>query len=260
MRAAPAPDDPRQTPEFNMRRLTLALLAATAIATPALAAGGIGLQGQNPLGESTDAFPRIVSPAGPKIERINQALTRADARAKKAMKDCGKAPNTYERAITAPMTGEPFLSLIASDFAECGGAHPSIGQLALTYDLGTGRPINWADYLPADLIQPEELIDAGDGSQIGATRSPALLDFYRAAAKAQRADRDCDDILDGELSLVLWIDAKQQGVAIAPTNLPHVVQACGETVIMKTDELRKRGAKPALTNAIDAAKKARNYQ
>jgi hypothetical protein len=29
---------------------------------------------------------------------------------------------------------------------------------------------------------------------------------------------------------------------------------------MKTDELRKRGAKPALTNAIDAAKKARNYQ
>ncbi len=243
-----------------MRRLTLAFLAAAAIAAPALAAGGIGLQGQNPLGESTDAFPRIVSPAGPKIERINQALTRADARAKKAMKDCGKAPNTYERAITAPMTGEPFLSLIASDYAECGGAHPSIGQLALTYDLGTGRPINWAEYLPADLIQPEELIDAGDGSQIGATRSPALLDFYRTAAKAQRAERDCDEVLDGELSLVLWIDAKQQGVAIAPTNLPHVVQACGETVVMKTEELRKRGAKPALTDAIDDARKAKNYQ
>lgn len=243
-----------------MRRLTLALLAASAFALPALAAGGIALQGQNPLGESTDAFPRIVGPAGPKIEKINQALQRADARAKKAMKDCGKAPNTFERAVTAPMTGEPFLSLIASDYAECGGAHPNISQLALTYDLGTGRPITWADYLPAELIAPEALIDGGDGSQIGASKSPALLEFYRAAAKAQRAERDCDEVLDGDLNLVLWIDAKKQGVAIAPTGLAHVVAACGETVIMSTDELRKRGAKPALTNAIDAAKKAKLYQ
>ena len=43
-----------------MRRLTLALLAASAFALPALAAGNIALQGQNPLGQSTDAFPRIV--------------------------------------------------------------------------------------------------------------------------------------------------------------------------------------------------------
>lgn len=248
-----------------MRRLTLAFLAAAAIATPALAAGGIGLQSQNPLGESTDAFPRIVSPAGPKIERINQALTRADARAKKAMKDCGKAPNTYERAVTAPMTGEPFLSLVASDYAECGGAHPSTYQTYLTYDLGTGRPISWGDYLPADLVQPEALLTGIDETQVGAVKSPALIAWYREQVRAANAgDKEwsegCSDVLDGDLALVLWIDAKAQGVSMQIADLPHVVAACNEAIVMKTDELRKRGAKPALTDAIDAAKKAKNYQ
>ncbi|MDB5469986.1 MAG: hypothetical protein JWR84_1546 [Caulobacter sp.] len=243
-----------------MRRLTLAILAAAAVATPALA-GPIGLQGQNGLSETADAFPRIVNPTGPKIERINQALTRADARGKKAIKDCGKGKDIeFERAVTAPMIGEPFLTLISSDYANCGGAYPSITRTALTYDLGTGRPINWADYLPADLVTPEVLIDAGDGSQLGAVKAPALLDFYKAAAKAQRADRDCDEVYDAADSLVLWIDAKAQGVALAMASVPHVVQACDDPVIMKTDELRKRGAKPALTDAIDAAKRAKLYQ
>jgi hypothetical protein len=244
-----------------MRRLTLALLAASAVALPALAAGPIALQGQNPLSETADSFPRIVNPAGPKIERINQALTRADARAKKAIKDCGKGKDIeFERGVTAPMTGQPFLTLIANDYAFCGGAHPSIVKTALTYDLGTGRPINWAEYLPAELVKPEVLIDAGDGSQLGAVQAPALLDFYKAAAKAQRADRDCDEVYDAAEGLYLWIDAKAQGVAMSMTNVAHAVQACDDPVIMKTDELRKRGAKPALTDAIDAAKKAKHYQ
>ncbi len=244
-----------------MRRLTLAFLAATAIAGPALAADPIGLQGQSGLSETADAFPRIINPAGPKIERINQALGRADARGKKAIKDCGKGKDIeFERAVTAPMIGQPFLSLISSDYASCGGPYPSLNRTALTYDLGTGRPINWADYLPADLVKPEILIDANDGSQLGAVEAPALLDFYKATAKAQRADRDCDEVYDGATSLYLWIDAKAQGIAMSMTSVPHVVQACDDPVIMKTDELRKRGAKPALTDAIDAAKKAKHYQ
>ncbi len=244
-----------------MRRLTLAVLAATAIALPAYAAGPVALQGQNPLSDTADSFPRIVGPTGPKIDRINQALTRADARGKKAMKDCGKGKDIeFERAITAPMIGQPFLSLTASDYASCGGAHPSINQTHLTYDLGTGRPINWAEYLPAELVKPEILVDAGDGSQLGAVQAPALLEFYKSAAKAQRKDRDCDEVYDGATSLYLWIDAKAQGVAMAMAGVPHAVQACNEAVIMKTDELRQRGAKPALTDAIDAAKKAKHYQ
>jgi hypothetical protein len=244
-----------------MRRLTLALLAASAIALPAYAAGPVALQGQNPLSDTADSFPRIVNPTGPKIDRINQALARADARAKKAMKDCGKGKDIeFERAITAPMIGQPFLSLTASDYASCGGAHPSITQTHLTYDLGSGRPISWAEYLPADLVKPEVLIDAGDGSQLGAVQAPALLEYYRAAAKAQRKDRDCDEVYDGAGSLVLWIDAKAQGMAMAMADPPFAVQACNDAVIMKTDALRQRGAKPALTDAIDAAKKAKHYQ
>ncbi|NBB14731.1 hypothetical protein GVN21_05060 [Caulobacter sp. SLTY] len=244
-----------------MRRTLLTLTALGLLAGPALAAGGIALQGQNPLSETADAFPRIVNPAGPKIERINQALGRADARAKKAIKDCGKGPEVeFERAVTAPMTGQPFLTLVASDYASCGGAHPSINQTHLTYDLGTGRPINWAEYLPAELVKPETLIDVGDGSQLGAVQAPALLDFYKAGAKAKRQERDCDEVIDGADSLVLWIDAKAQGVAMQMASVPHAVQACNEAVVMKTDQLRKRGARPALTDAIDAAKKGKNWQ
>ncbi|MCA1480925.1 hypothetical protein I6F37_39025, partial [Bradyrhizobium sp. NBAIM08] len=133
-------------------------------------------------------------------------------------------------------------------------------QTHLTYDLNAGRPINWADYLPADLVKPEVLIDVGDGSQLGAVQAPALLAFYKAAAKAQRGERDCDEVYDGADGLYLWIDAKAQGVAMAMTSVPHAVQACNDPVVMKTDELRKRGAKSALTDAIDAANKAKHYQ
>lgn len=244
-----------------MRRLTLALLAASAVALPALAAGPIALQGQDPLSDKADALPRIVSPAGPRIDRINQALSRADARARRAIKDCGQGKDMdFERSISAPMTGQPFLSLTASDYAFCGGAHPSMFQTHLTYDLGTGRPINWADYLPADLVKPEVLIDAGDGSQLGAVQAPALLAWYRAQAKAQRGERDCDEVYDGADGLYLWIDAKAQGMAMSMTSVPHAVQACDDPVVMKTDELRRRGARPALTDAIDAAHKSRHYQ
>ncbi|RYF94282.1 MAG: hypothetical protein EON95_05910 [Caulobacteraceae bacterium] len=244
-----------------MRALPFALVLLTALAGPALAARPIALDGQKPLSAAADAFPRIVEPAGPRTDRINQALTRADARGRKAMKDCGQERGVaFERSVTAPMTGQPFLTLIASDFASCGGAHPSIFQMALTYDLGTGRPINWADYLPADLVKPEVLVDIGDGSQLGAVQAPALLAFYRAAAKAQRQDRNCDEVYDGAEGLYLWIDAKAGGMAMSMTGVPHAVQACDDPVVMSTAELRKRGAKPALTDAIDAASKSKHYQ
>lgn len=252
-----------------MRAITLALLAASAaIAGPAAAAGPIGLNSQPALGKDLDAFPRIAAPTGPKTDKINQALNRADARLKKAVKDCGKPDGEmifWERGITAPMTGEPFLSLIASDFYSCGGAHPNTWQLALTYDLGTGRPISWASYLPAELVTPEVLLTGDDATQVGAVRAPALLDWYRATVRA-KPDKDpewaegCDSVFDQDLDLILWIDAEAGGVAMQIAELPHVVAACNETAVMTTDELRKRGAKPALTDAIDAAHKAKAWQ
>ncbi|MBX3481850.1 MAG: hypothetical protein KF842_15775 [Caulobacter sp.] len=252
-----------------MRPLILTLAAAlAAIALPAAAADVIGLQGQPSLGKDLDAFPRISSPAGPKVDRINQALNRADARLKKAVKDCGKPDGEmvfWERGVRAPMTGEPFLSLVAADFYGCGGAHPNTWQLALTYDLGTGRPISWASYLPADLVTPEVLLTGDDATQVGAVRAPALLDWYRASIRAASGHdaewaQGCNDVLDQDLALILWIDAEAGGVAMQIAELPHVVAACNETAVMTTDELRRRGAKPALTDAIDAAHKAKAWQ
>ncbi|MBI1406391.1 MAG: hypothetical protein GC145_09725 [Caulobacter sp.] len=256
-----------------MRALFPALLAVAALmaCTPpenATAADLIGLSSQPSLGKDLDAFPRITAPTGPKIDRINQALNRADARLKKAVKGCGKLDGemyAWERGITAPMTGEPFLSLFAADYYSCGGAHPNTWQLALTYDLGTGRPISWASYLPADLVTPEVLLTGDDATQVGAVQAPALRDWYRAAVRAA-PDKDpdwaegCDSVLDQDFDLILWIDAKAGGVAMQIAELPHVVTACNETAVMTTEELRRRGAKPALTDAIDAAHKAKAWQ
>jgi len=148
----------------------------------------------------------------------------------------------------------PALSgMIAYDALNCGGPYPDSGVLALTYDFSTGFPVNWVRLLPAGMVQDIGKENASDGSVIGTLTSSALV-VLLCEGLDQPIDHECKDVLsDPALTLVLWPDAKADGLAVMPSSLPHVVYACGPSVTIPTAVLRKLGVDAGLLDTIDAA-------
>jgi hypothetical protein len=243
-------------------RLSYLILAVVLAAGPARSAEPIRLAPQPAIGAGLPAFPRIAAPDGPATQRINQALTAADARLRAAAKDC--AANAadpkdadWQRTITVPMRGPVYLTLVATDSLFCGGAHPDSDSFALAYDLRTGAPLNWERLLPKTLAGKATLDTAADGTRLGVLASPALTALY---LKLSKPDADCGSALrDADLQFMLWPDAARQGVAMQPSGLPHVIAACGDDAVIPLATLRTLGVEPAVLDAIAAGHQAGLY-
>jgi hypothetical protein len=238
------------------------LLVASLMAPPARSAepDSVSLALQPALGLDLAAFPRIAPADGAASERINQALTSADTRARAADSDCRADAHEaqadpkdagWQRTVTVAMRGPGYLSLVASDNWFCGGPYPSAAIFALAYDLRTGAPLNWERLLPKTLVGKASLDTAGDGTRLGVVESPALKALY---VKLAKPDTDCAPVLrDSALKFMLWPDAARAGIAVQPTDLPHVVAACATDVVIPLATLRTLGADAALLGAIAAA-------
>jgi hypothetical protein len=275
-------------PLLSCLMLTCLLMAPSPLITAAVAAeqaaaaqpAPIRLIAQPALGAGLAAFPRIAASSGVVSEgvvsegdaravaRINQALEEADSRLRAAAKDCraqagGTQPDAagaaagadkqdpvWQRSVTVAMRGPFYLSLVASDESDCGGAYPSAASFALAYDLRTGSPLNWARLLPKALVGTASLDAAGDGTRIGVAASAALTQLYLTLVKP---DADCASALrETDLQFMLWPDAAREGVAVQPSGLPHVMAACGDDAVIPVARLRTLGAEPGLVAAIEA--------
>ena len=198
---------------------------------------------------SVSAFPRIAAPRTPATAKINAALTRLDRRWSDFARECrsGGKDNEASRRVRATLTGPRFLSLVARDEESCGGAHPDNSTLALVYDLGSGRPVDWREMLGPRLAAETTTDTVIDGTTIGMVGSDALRGLY---VRARKPDKNCADVLaDPSLHFVAWLDGKRRGLAIEPV-LPHAVAACGDDVTIPLAGLRRLGADPALTSAL----------
>jgi hypothetical protein len=242
-----------------------ALLAYPSAANCQATAGAapVQLKASPPLGKNLGAFPRLVAtPDDKAAQRINQALDRQEKQVLGAVKDCreNSQPQSdadYERSVSVTMRGPGYLSLVARDNWDCGGAHPDYSALILVYDLKTGSPVNWARLLPASTIQGTALDSAGDGTKIGVVSSRVLQDYYwkQLSSDAKNpVDPDCKEPLnDPDLKFNLWPDTKAGGIAIEAEGLPHAIGACADAVIVPTAVLRKMGVQAAMLDAIDTA-------
>ena len=213
------------------------------------------------LAKDNDALPRLAA-AGAGATRINAALAKVDQSWRSFMRDCRSTAGTnayLTRSVRVTMAGPKVVSLLVTDEADCGGAHPSGGTMALAYDLETGRPLDWTRLLPARMVRSATLDSGDDGTKIGAVVSPILHDLYLKAAKAGSAHRtqwasDCGEVLaDDGLGFQLWPDAAKDAVVLEPFDLPHAVAACADDVPISTATLRRLGVNPALLDAIDEA-------
>jgi len=87
--------------------------------------------------------------------------------------------------------------------------------------------------------------------------SPQLKALYLESAKM---DPECVPILqDEDLRFILWPDARREGIAMEPSNLPRSVSICVVAMVIPLPRLRQLGVEPALLDAIAAAHNAKLY-
>ena len=227
------------------------LVLGATMAAPAEAEDAVKLRRMPPLAKNVDAFPRVEAGApAAVIAKINKALDGDEARLRASIKECREqagARADWSRGVSVAMAGPGYLSLVARDNYDCGGAHPNVGTLALVYDLKAGIPVDLVKFLPGLKLQGG-LDTAADDSKIGTIASPELTALYK---KKVKLEADCQSALDGQdLVFVAWPDAKRKGLVVEPENLPHVIAACAEDGALDGETLRTNGAPPDLLQAL----------
>jgi hypothetical protein len=218
----------------------------------------------SPVAKGVAAMPRIAGPVDAAERRINVAVRQLDGSVAKAAAECRRdaegpaAPDAdWSRQVEVTMAGPRYLSYVITDDAFCGGAHPATGTMSIVYDLGTGRPVDWATLLPPALVGKLTLQAGMDGTRTVALTSPGLHALYLKGygATAMGHDADCRDaVAAGSESppLSVWLDARAGGLAVQ-FDLAHVVQACALAVVIPAAALAAAGANPELVRAIAAA-------
>lgn len=205
------------------------------------------------LSRTASALPRLRFADGAVAGRINAALASADGRLRDAISQCaqdahddGSRSSEWDRTVKVAMAGPEFLSLVATDSAFCGGAHPNFQTIAFTFDLRSGRPVNWAALLPAPLVAGTTTEVAMDGTIMGLVRSKLLADLGADPSRA------CD--MGDDAVFQLWPDTDRQGVNFAWADPPHADEECGEPAVLDLETLRNHHASARLIWALAHAR------
>lgn len=201
------------------------------------------------LSKTADAMPRMRDTTTLAARRINAALDAADHRLRDASRDCteqahdnGVSGSEYDRTVTVAMAGPRFLSLVLSDSAFCGGIHPNFQSIAFTFDLQTGKPVDWVKLLPAPLIETTTTEGAMDGTIMGLVRSKLLVELDTDPSE------NCG--MPEDAAFQLWPDAARGGVNFAWADPPHANENCGEPALLDLSTLRRYGAASVLIEAF----------
>ncbi|HEX3881587.1 MAG TPA: hypothetical protein VHW66_02920 [Stellaceae bacterium] len=239
-----------------MGGLRVVLVALGVLAAAVAHAGDepVTMRAVKPVAHGIEAFPRIGTPRDAAVARINHALAGADASVDRLAVDCNHYKG-WHRGVQVTMRGPRYVSLLAGDDWYCGGAYPDTDLTALVFDLSTGAPVDWTK------LFPPALVDAAGPSPGGGVSDPifiptrGLWDLFVKTANSP--GDECNEVRnsasDMDTSLMIWPDAKEDGIALAATQFPHVVKACSGPATVPVAELRKLGVDAALLDAIDEA-------
>lgn len=228
---------------------------AGAMAAPA---AGATLADQAALGPENDALPRIASPNNASTAKINAALAALDADWKENVAACTDGDKAISREVGVARNAADFLAVTVFYDVSCGGAYPSSGTDAHTYDLTSGALADWSKLLPAAGITNSESTPEYPANTFNSTALQARL--VKAAETSAGNDAawrlDCLPVLQMEgLTLQAAFDPEKPVLNISPGSLPHAVQACGETLALTVDDLKSLGADERLIAAVQAARK-----
>ena len=238
---------------------------ATKSATPAddtqSSPGAVTFADTPSLSATVAAAPRLAGD-GAAIAAINADLALIASKATANLSEC--EGGGFARTVTQPMTGPAYVTYMVMDDFDCGGPYPSTIQTPVTYDLSTGRRLDWTKVLSAWSVTADEPVE-GPADWLGYLHSPALARWYSARMLASTDAEwleQCRDVFDPEQldlsGFLVWADAATSGIAVAP-QLAHVVQACGEQATLSKADMQAAGVPAALIAALTTAGEGRNW-
>jgi len=228
-------------------------------------AESIQLEPVKQLRKGVDEWPLIANPGSPAAVRVNATLTGLNLRLAQAVRACNgdvldamrglstKAATQaitqdWSRSVSVTMAGPRFLSLVATEETDCGGAHPNSDVMALVFDMTTGTPVNWPALL-AKTAKASSFVDSvADGSKVGGLVLPAL-----AKINLERASEDCKGAFLKPQSFLVWPDAQSGTLVVQAFDLPHVVQSCADEIGLPMGQARQLGFDESVLTAIEQA-------
>ena len=229
------------------------------------AKGPVVLQASAAVQKGVAAFPRLAAVgevSAAVARKVNASLARLDGLVAKAAKECrrdGRETSAqmgdpfWERSMEVAMQGPRFLSLVAADSHYCGGVNQDNvkpASLPLVYDLRTGLPVNWLNYLPAGANSI--LGESDDGATVGEVVWPALSKLAR-----NQSDAKCKELYaaDAEVRFVLWLQARGGNIVAEPLGIDHLGSDCTVDLEISVAEARKMGVHGEVLDALEAAQK-----
>jgi hypothetical protein len=220
------------------------------------------------LRKGLDAWPKIIAPRNPAVDRANAIISAMNQGAADALRDCddsyrqnrglpdsARVKADWDRRIAVTMRGPRFIAMTAKETSFCSRAYPLNDHAAVVFDMTTGELLNWEKFLAA-------VADASatSGKSIDGATSPEIVMPSLAELAVGRADPECKRALEesGELVFQIWPDAKRGQLMIKATGQPHVTQACEETIGLSISEARKLGFSREVLEAIKQAHRIEN--
>lgn len=235
--------------------------------TPTAAGSAVKLLHQRQINPGVQSLPRLKPTPGMAYDRINHALTRLDAEARSSIKECdamakemeAPAGGSYTRKVSVPMTGPGFLTVLMEDDTYCGTAYPTLDRNGITYDLLTGKPVDWVDLLGPQLGGTTDK-DSKTGKPTGYLSSPALFRLWKEArgpSNDEPGNEICADTPSEDTgALSVWADASELGIAVQSMDVVHATAVCGRPAVIPLSALRGKGVSAQLLDSIAAGKAA----
>ena len=215
-----------------------------------------------------DAWPMIIASRNPAVDRTNAIISAMNQGAAEALRDCddsyrlnfglpesARVKADWDRRITVTMRGPRFIAMTATETSFCSRSYPSNDHAAVVFDMTNGELLNWQKILAAVADASAMSGESIDGATCSEIVMPSLSELA-----VGRANPECKRALEdsGELVFQIWPDAKRGQLMIKATGLPHVTQACEETIGLSMSEAKKLGFSREVLEAIEQAHRIEN--
>lgn len=219
---------------------------------PAQTEPSAGLLFHPPLAAGISAMPRLAA-SDPASQEINARLAQLDTGVLDEATDCNTDPpnSYYERGVEVMFLGPRYFSIRDETAFYCpGAAHGYFGVTAETFDLVTGKAVNWSDLFPSALLSRETIPWGGREVVQG---SQALTDLYLSLAVG--LDDECRSAIDSNGGAFdVWPSSADRAIVLSPLGLAYVFQNCLDEVTVPLKMLQSQGFAPELLDALANAK------
>ena len=162
-------------------------------------------------------------------EELGRELEKRRGTVAECLEEIDSGDRSWDEQVSVLLFTADVLSIVRRSDYYCGGNHPNTALEPLVYDLHTGKTLDLKDVFKAQ----EESALLSDGTVPDGPTHRLLFQLFLRHHKIQEG---CSDV-EYRPETTLKIFFTGQGLVVAP-ELPHVIQACGEEILIPYKEMR----------------------